>query len=236
MILLVWEVLSIIQDNNYLLPDVKSTFSALIEIIKSEEFFTTVLSSFLRVLFGLVLGVILGFILAIVCHASDIIRSLVSPVISIVKATPVASIIILLFIKFSGNELAVFIALLMVLPIIWQNVLDGFDGIDKGLAEVCTVYKFSYFKRLNYLVIPTLFKYLVPGLITSVGLAWKAEIATEIIAYTSNSIGKEINDAKNLLTDSPRVFAWTIIVIVLSILLEIGTKILLKRCKKWASE
>ena len=62
------------------------------------------------------------------------------------------------------------------------------------------------------------------------GLAWKAEIAAEIIAYTKKSIGQGINDAKYNM-DTPTVFAWTLLIILFSILLELGTKKLLRRFK-----
>lgn len=231
----IWTLLAELQDNNYLLPDPKSTFIALKAIILSKDFLITVTYTLLRVLVGLSLGVVLGTLLAILSHSSEVIRHLLSPIISIIKATPVASFIVILWIKLTGTELAIFIALLMVLPIVWQNVLDGYDSIDKGLSEVCLVYSFSFRKKMKLLILPALLKYFIPGLITATGLAWKAEIAAEIIAYTSNSIGQKINDAKYYL-DSPTVFAWTIIVIVLSIVLELIARILMKRCKKWASE
>lgn len=234
LIFAIWHLFSKLQGNNYLLPDIKSTFSALFDIVRSEDFFKTVLSTVLRVLLGLSLGVLFGIALAVVSHSSDAVRTMISPVISIIKSTPVASFIVILWIKMSGNELAIFIAFLMVLPIIWQNILDGYDSIDKGLCEVCRVYSFSYVKKFKFLVFPALLRHFIPGLITATGLAWKAEIAAEIIAYTKNSIGQEINDAKYFL-DSPSVFAWTLIVIVFSLILELITRSILKRCKRWAS-
>lgn len=235
LIFLAWHIFSKLEDNNFILPDIKSTFSSLFDIIGSNDFLIIIFSSFLRVLIGLALGTILGALFACISHYSEFVRCLISPIMSIIKATPVASFIIILWIKFDGDEVAVLIALLMVMPIIWQNVLDGFNSIDNGLSEVCTVYEFSNFKKIRLLILPTLLRYFIPGIITSVGLAWKAEIATEIIAYTANSIGQQINDSKFSL-DSPSVFAWTIIVIVLSVLLEMGTKFLLRRCKKWVSD
>ena len=116
------------------------------------------------------------------------------------------------------------------MPIIWQNLLDGYSAIDKNLIELADVYEFSYSKRLKLLVFPTLKKYLIPALITASGLAWKAGIAAEIIAYTKNSIGQGINDAKYNM-ETATVFAWTLVVIVLSIALEKTTKYFLRRVK-----
>jgi NitT/TauT family transport system permease protein len=150
--------------------------------------------------------------------------------VKVIKATPVASFIILFWVMFSGDALAIIIALLMVMPIIWQNLIDGYNSIDHELVEVCDAYEVAFFKRLRILVLPALKKYFIPALITASGLAWKSEIAAEIIAYTKNSIGQAINDAKYDF-DMPTVFAWSVVIIALSVLFEFGLKRLLARCK-----
>ena len=66
---------------------------------------------------------------------------------------------------------------------------------------------------------------------SSIGLAWKAGIAAEIIAYTRNSIGKEIFDAKNFFM-GPEMFAWTLAVVLLSLLFEMLIKLLLRKEEK----
>ena len=119
----------------------------------------------------------------------------------------------------------------MVMPIVWQNVSDGFSAIDRELSEVCDAFEFSYKKRMKLLIIPTLSSYLFPALITSVGLAWKSEIAAEIIAYTKSSVGAMINDAKYNF-ETPKMFALTIIVVIMSLLLEAFTKFLIRRYRK----
>ena len=228
----IWQLFASLENNNFLFPDIPATFSALIEIIKSADFYKVIFSTLARVLAGLFAGITIGIVLAIASHHVPVIKALLSPIISVIKSTPVASFIIILWIKMNGNELAIFIAFLMVMPIIWQNLLDGYDAIDSALSEVCLVYEFSFIKKLKILVLPTLFKYLVPGIVTATGLAWKSEIAAEIIAYTKNSIGQNINDAKYF-SDTPTVFAWSFIIICFSIALEAAAKSILKRCKKW---
>ena len=128
----------------------------------------------------------------------------------------------------NGSALAVFIAVLMVMPIIWQNMLDGYNAVDRELSEVCEIYEISAVKKFKLLIFPTLKKFMIPAIITSAGLAWKSEIAAEIIAYTKNSIGQNINDAKYNM-ETATVFAWTIIIIILSIIIEKTAKHFLAR-------
>lgn len=228
---LIWQISATFIDNQFLFPDIPSTFKALLALVCGERFYKAVLLSALRVTLGLLLGITAGTLLAMLCHRSKTLHALFSPLISVIKSTPVASFIVVLWVMMSGDALSVFIGFLMVMPIIWQNVLDGYSAIDKDLAEVADVYEFSHAKRVKFLIFPTLKSYLIPAIITASGLSWKAEIAAEIIAYTKNSIGQGINDAKYNM-DTPTVFAWTLVIIVFSIILERGTKYLLGRVEK----
>jgi len=226
-----WQLAAMVVGREYFLPDIPTTLTALGGLLTNFSFYRAVFMSLVRVFVGLLCGVAFGIALAVVSNRFKSIYAFVSPMISVIKATPVASFIVILWIAMNGDALTVFIAFLMVMPIIWQNLIDGYDAIDRQLDEVCTVFEFSYFKRLKLLVLPTLIKFLIPGIITSIGLAWKSTVAAEIIVYTKNSIGGNISDAKYF-SDTPSVFAWTLVVILLSIFFEQLTKKILSRYKK----
>ena len=227
LILLSWEIFALIINDDFFMPGVLKTASALAEIIISDTFFKVVFTAFYRVLFGLILGVFSGIILAVACHKVSFIDGILSPVISIMKATPVACIIVLLWIRLNYTEIAIFVVVLMVLPIVWQNVFDGLKSLDKNLIEVTQVFELSKIQTLRVLIVPTALSYLLPAIITSVGLAWKAEIAAEIM--TNSNIGKLIYDFKTVSYDTASIFAWTVIIVSLSIVYEKAAKYFLGR-------
>jgi len=229
--LALWQGLSMLVGLEYFLPSVPKTAAKLFSLIVTARFWRIAALTLLRVLTGLFSGIFLGALLAVLCHKLPFVNSLLSPIISVIKATPVATFIVLLWIMMSGTSLAILIAVLMVLPIVWQNLMDGFHSIDGQLEEVAYVFGFSLSKRIRLIIFPALKKYLAPAVITSVGLAWKSEIAAEIIAYTKNSVGQMINDAKYNL-DTAEVFAWTAVIITFSILLERVAVFLLGRLEK----
>lgn len=217
--LAVWQITAMIIGKSFLLPDIPTTACALVDLLADADFYLALIFSLLRVIAGLMLGIIIGSLLAVICHRSPTVKYIVTPIINVIKSTPVASFIILLWVLMTGDGLSVFIGFLMVMPIIYQSIYNGLLDVDIGLSEVADVFEFSKKKRFMLLTLPTLKKYFIPALITSSGLAWKAVIAAEIIAYTTHSIGQAINDAKYD-NDSPTVFAWTIVVIIFSLLLE----------------
>ncbi len=226
----IWAIFALIVDNSYFLPSPIDTLRSLIGMMGSLYFYKVILFSLIRVLAGLTVGLLSGILLGALCHLFPIVKSFISPVITVIKAMPVATFIIILWITMWGSALTIFIGIIMVLPIIFQNTLEGFDSIDKGLSEVSQIYELSFSKKIRLLIFPTLFSYVYPALITSVGLAFKAQIAAEIIAYTKNSIGQYIFDAKYNL-NTPEVFAWAVVIVIFSIALELLTKLLGRRVK-----
>lgn len=224
----IWYLAAFLVDSVLLLPTPHDTLIASLELVSTLEFYKVVFSTLLRVALGLLLGILAGVILALLSHRFNLLKRILKPAVSVIRATPVASFIVLLWVLLSGNTLTVLVAFLMVMPIVWQNTLDGFSSIPVELIEVADVFELSFGRRFRILVLPVLSNYIFPSIITSVGLAWKSEIAAEIIAYTKNSIGMHINDAKTYLL-TPTVFAWTAVIVVMSVLLEMLIRALLRR-------
>ena len=233
--LCVWQILAVIVNRSFFLPTVPETMKALFDILRSERFLITVFMTLFRIIFGLVIGIFLGVVLGIASYKSKILYSLFSPALSVIKATPVASIIILLWISLSGDMLSVLIALLMVLPIIWQNVYDGLTAVNRELSEIAFSYEFSFMKKMRILVMPTLSDFLVPAVITATGLAFKSEIAAEIIAGVRDSIGQMIYHSKDAY-DTAAVFAWTAIGVFFSLVFEKLIRLVLSGFKKRKKE
>jgi NitT/TauT family transport system permease protein len=225
--LLVWEAAARYVNLSFVLPTVPETFSALLSIIKDQDFLISSLSSVFRISLGFLLGLAIAVGLGILAIRFPFVRRLLAPINTIAKTTPVAVIIMIMWLMIGGARVPGVVSALIVTPLIWQNLLDGYDSIDKGLDEVCKIYQFNFLKRLRFLVLPTLFSYLLPSIVTAYGLAWKAGIAAEIICMTKDSIGSEIYNAKIIL-DGPVTFAWTIIILILSWVIEHLIKLAVK--------
>ena len=230
--LLIWELGASVVNNVAFFAGVSATLKALGSLFVTEQFWITVIFSILRIALGFLLGVFLGILLAFICTKSEILHNFFSLGISVIKSTPVASIIMILWIFIGSVKVASAIALFMVAPIIWQNLIDGFKAIDKNLSEVADVFGFSVARRFRLVVFPTLIRYFVPAALTSVGLAWKSGIAAEIITVAKNSIGYEIKTHKDYF-ESDYMLAWTLVVIIISVVFENVIRFLLRRFKSY---
>ena len=74
--------------------------------------------------------------------------------------------------------------------------------------------------------------YFLSSVQTSIGIGWKAGIAAEVLTVPTLSIGKMIADSK-LYMETVDLFSWTIIVIVISLVIE---KILIASIKTYGAK
>lgn len=229
----VWAIAAYAVGKPLLFPSPLTVFQCLWELLGTAEFYKITAISLKNVLVGIIVAVLLGSVLALITSRFSILRETILPIMTVIKATPVASFIILALIWIGAVRIPSFITLLIVLPVIWTGLDVGFSKIDPQLKEVADVYRFSPWKRLRFLILPSLKPYFISSLRTSLGLAWKAGIAAEIIAMPLNSIGTEIGEAK-LYIDTPAMFAWTLTVIILSLLIELAISAIFKKFDKEA--
>ncbi len=217
--LAVWQLGSMAVNQEILLVSPLNAFGTLIDLLGERSFYTATLGSLLRILVGFLLGFSLGVALAGLAKAMRPMRVLLEPLMATVKATPVASFVILALIWISSTNLSIFMSLLIVLPAVYQNVLDGLDRADKKLLEMAEVFAVPLPARVRAIYAPAAFPYLLTAAKLSLGMCWKAGIAAEVIAQPKNSIGTALQRAK-VFFSTPELFAWTIAIILISVLFE----------------
>ena len=231
----VWEFASWRIGKALLFPPPRAVFRTLWELLKTESFYKITGRSIWNVLSGILSATAIGVVLAIITHRVSLLRDLTLPLMTVIKATPVASFIVLLLIWIGSVKVPSIITFLIVLPVVWTNLDEGLERQDEKLLQVTKIYGFSTIKTLRLLTIPTIKPYFISACRTSLGLAWKAGIAAEIIANPRGTIGTKLGAAK-LYLNTEEMFAWTLTVIVLSLLLEFGAMALLNRWERKPSE
>ena len=226
--LLIWQAAAMIINDNFLIPTPLETLKALFVLGQTGQFYLAVLKSLLRIIIGYALGVTVGFLGGVIANKSPLFNDVTSPAIQVIKAVPVASFIILAFFWFKSDKLPIFIAFLMVLPMVWSETLTALSSIDQKFIELARVYKLSPFKTFFKIKMPFITKTLLTTCLTALGFAWKSGIAAEIICRPQTALGTLLNDHKNYF-DMPSVFALTVVVAALSIILEIVLKQAVRR-------
>ena len=218
------------RGNELLLPYPAAVLAALVRLAGTSAFWGTVAATLGRILAGMVLGTALRGLLAALTFLSPWADRLLSPAIRVIRATPVVSFILLILLWMGRDRVPVVISALMVLPVVWGNLSQGLGETDPQLLELARAYRFSPFKTIKLIYLPSLRPYFLSAVTTSMGLAWKSGVAAEVLCLPRPSIGTQIYNAK-LYLEVPDLFAWTVVVVALSLALEKLLRALLRSRK-----
>ncbi len=215
----VWYLGSRIVNNPLLLPTPVQVLRCLKNLMLTAAFWQITATSIGRILLGVLCAVILGASLAVLTTRSHLLEMLIAPAMTAMQATPVASFTILVLIWVNRDYVPALICAMMGLPIVWSNVSSGIRETDGQLLEMAKVYRLPKLRTLRRIYIPSVMPFFRTACSSALGLGWKAGIAAEVLTVPKSSIGRMISESKlYLLTEE--LFAWTLAVIALSLLLQ----------------
>ena len=217
--LAVWQWVSAAIGQEILLVSPVSVLLRLSELIVEKEFWTSVWFSLARISGGFLLAVVTGVLAAALAYRFSLVRYLLAPPVFAVMATPVASFIILCLVWVSSRNLSVLIAFLMTFPILYLNTLEGLQQTDPQLLEMAKVFRVPSRRKITGIYLPECRPYFLTGCRVSLGLCWKSGVAAEVIGLPDGSIGEMLYQAKIFLQTAD-LFAWTVTIIVISILFQ----------------
>ena len=226
----VWQITSMLLPDNLklFLPSPFAVARRWFEIIFEIVYLKATAFTLLRILTGFCLGSAVGIALGILTNLSKLSYILLSPALKVVRAVPVVSFIILAFLFMNNDILPLFISFLMVVPLVWQATHDSIENADKQLCEMGKVFGFSKLKVLFKIRLPISMPQIVSSLVSGLGYSWKSGVAAEVICTPAISLGHEIFKGKFNL-DYQSVYAVTLTVVFLSLIIEILFKEISKR-------
>ena len=199
--LAVWQVAAMAIGQEVFLVSPVQALRCLLRLLPQADFWHRVGFSAGRILLGFGLGVV------------------VSVVLELVKATPVASFIILALVWVRGSSLSVLISFLIVLPVLYGAVRTGIRAADPQLLEMAKVFRLPLGRRLRAVWLPAVLPAFRQGCSVALGICWKSGVAAEVIGLPNGSIGDALYRAKITLSTG-ELFAWTFVIILLSAAFE----------------
>jgi len=222
--LLVWQAASMIfarlwPHGHLLLASPVDALRCLVELAGTTVFWNTVAVSVMHIFGGFLISCLLAVILAALAAWLEPIRELLYPLVATVKAVPVVSFIILALVWLDAAQLSLFISALMVFPPVYLNVLAGIGAAGQKLLEMARVFRVPFRRQLKGIYLPAVLPYFRSAVSLALGLCWKAGVAAEVIGLPPETIGEALYNAK-LYFETADLFAWTSVIVVISMLVE----------------
>lgn len=214
-----WTLLALAVDNRILVVTPPEAAKSLLRLLGEKDFWLSLGRSLLRIGGGFLGGFCAALLLAAASRRFPFLEELLSPVMKLIMAVPVASFAVLLLIWWGSSFLAVAICFLVVLPGIYIGALEGLKAADQRLLEMAEVFRLPFRNRFFYIYRPALKPFLYSSMKVALGMCWKSGVAAEVIGIPDYSIGERIYMSKIYL-DTAGVFAWTAVVILMSVVFE----------------
>ena len=207
------------------------TLQALAQLAPTAGFWQRIVFSALRILAGFLLAVVGGLVLGALGARWRWVRIFIEPAMQLIRAMPVASFVILALLWVRSANLSVVVSFTHVLPVVYAGTVGGIADTDPALLEMAKVYRLPLGKRLRYIWLPGIFPSFCESCIAAMGMCWKSGVSAEVIGLPDHSVGDALYRAK-ITISTPEVFAWTLVIVLLSATLSTLAAWALRRAKR----
>ncbi|MCE5331185.1 MAG: ATP-binding cassette domain-containing protein [Bacteroidales bacterium] len=223
-LLLSWQLVAIGIGYPDIFPTLPDLFKNTGLLLVSADFYPALLYTVLRGLAGFFLSFIFAFTFALMSAFSSFWKAFFHPVLVVIRSIPVISLVLIALLWFSPPNLPVFIALLTMLPVLYQNILNGLEHTDKRFIEMARVFGKTRRQIFHYVYLPSAKSLIFSGISTAMGFGWRAIIIGEVLAQPVHGIGTGMKQAQAYINVS-ELIAWTVIAIGVSYFFEFIIKI-----------
>lgn len=219
-IFIIWIILSEVIKEEIILPTIPTTFQAFFNLLSKSKTYLVLLNSIGGLFLVVVIGFVISLILSLVSFKFEGFKNFIQPLMSLFKILPVPAVIIFFLVQFSQAIIPYILTSMVVIPIMYEGLYASIISIDDDINdEVKMISNNTNLSVIFNIYIPIIRPGIISSLLQSIGIGLKVKVMTEFVANTPNSIGYELNQAKSWLS-MDLVFAWTIILVVIVILLD----------------
>ncbi|MDY5730817.1 MAG: ABC transporter permease subunit [Eubacteriales bacterium] len=217
--LLLWQGLAMLWHNRILLVGPIEVVQQLLYLLGQTFYWQSLTNTNIRILLALFLAMLFGIVLAMLANSSKILETLLWPYVSAIKASPLASVVVLSIVWVGTVNLSVLSIFLIVFPIVYGNILEALRSVDPAVQQMLQLYKVPFWRRVRVLYVPHTMPFLLSTCKIAVGMAFKAGVAAELIGLPKHTVGSYLYEAKIYLSTAD-LFAWTFSIVLISMLAE----------------
>lgn len=231
-ILLLWSVMAIVVDSQYILPSVADTFLALINLLGDGKFYVAFLFTLLRSIIAFVISFIIAGVFAFIAQKNKRAERVILTVISILRALPTVSIVLLLLFWTNSQVAPVVVTMLVVTPITYTHLKSAFESVDKTAVEAGLVDGADKLQSFLKVEFPQIAPAVYSAIGSGISLNFKLMVAAEVLSATIKSMGNLLNQAK-FNFELASMLAMVIVAVAFGIIIEFMFNKISKRAGNW---
>ncbi|MGL4910885.1 MAG: ABC transporter permease [Romboutsia sp.] len=231
-LLFLWQIIALIVKNDIYLPTIDQVFRNLNEIVEEERFLSDISMTIGRTIISFFIALIVSIIVSVAGYISSLIRNFFKPLNMLAQSIPMMILVILALIWFDKDNAPYIVGVMITFPILYEAILGSMIDIDKNLIEMANIYNINILDKITRIYLPTIKFRIVSIIASTISLALKIVIAGEVYGQPDYGIGTMIQVEKVNFNTSG-IFAWLIIIVLISVLLNNLQKLMLRRTFSW---
>ncbi len=219
-VIILWILLTMMNPESFLLPNIDAVFLALIAIVKNPRTFNELFKTFTRSLTGFLLAVTLNIFFVIFMWQSKGFKDLLHDVGLFIQSVSIIVWIVLFLVIFglTSDWPTILVPMVVSFPIMLNNLEEGIENVDKKLVEMAQSFGASADDIIFDIILPSLKPYFLSGARSAASLAFKVSVVAE--AFTaSNGIGYQIMLNFNLFKHDLAI-AWALFLVFIMIFFD----------------
>ena len=234
-LLILWEAAAIKINNEIYIPRIEEVLKSILSIIQGQNFKWNLLSSIYRTVISFMSAYILAVVLGVLSLMYPLFKSFFKPINSVGKTIPTMVLVVLALVWFDKDKAPFVVGFAIVFPILYEGVMSALNNVDKNIMEMCKIYNVSTKEKIKKIYYPAIKFYTTGIFVSTFSLAFKVVVAGEVHGQPKYGVGAAIQLEK-MNFNITAIFAWIILIALMSIVLDKVNKIILKRSNRWKHE
>ena len=192
--LTIWELLSRFNIiDTFLLSSPTKVFNTIVDLYKSNNLITHILTTIKEILISFILGNLIGFIVACILYLNKTLSKILDPYLTILNSLPKIALGPLIIILAGANTKSIIIMALLISSIISiLNINTSFKNTDPDKIKLIKSMKATKLQELIYLVIPSNYSQIVDSFKVNISMSFVGVIMGEFLV-SKEGIGYLIN-------------------------------------------
>lgn len=227
----VWVVFYLTVANEIVVPSPINALKKALLLFTQGNFYGVLFSTLLRVLIAFLIALVLACATAFLSYKYSVVSGILSVITGALRSLPTLAVLLIILVSVSRSLAPVIVCLITLFPMLHTSIYSSLRGVEKGVLDMMKVYNIPLKKRIFKVYIPTILPKLLLDFSTAVSFAIKVIVSAEILANVYGSMGGLLQQA-SLYSDTEMLFALTIAVCVIGIIVEFIGKFAFERRKK----
>lgn len=214
-----WQGIAMVVNQAVILPSFTDVFVRLIQHLSQSTLYINLFYTLFRVIIGTFIAFVLSLSFALLSYDFKWIKQALNPLILISKTIPNITYILLVLIWFSRELSVLFVTILILFPVLYNQISISLMEINPELLELLKLYPETYYYRLIKVILPLIKISLFEGIKGALSLGFKVGVMAEILGQVQPGLGYLMHIAR-MNFETVDLFAYTAIMIIVVILIE----------------